>query len=73
MVERIKKVSCQQIQKEEPLTRAWLAKRLREPTTWAGVFGVISAVASGGLTMLHDSGAMLQAASGLALVFAKEP
>lgn len=45
---------------------------MREPTTWAGLFSIGAAVATGGASLLTDPVFLTKVGAGLALVLAKE-
>lgn len=44
----------------------------REPTTWAGLFSVVAAIMSGGVTVLTDPVLLAQVGAGLSLIVARE-
>lgn len=54
-------------------TRTIVAKRLSEPTTWAGLLSLAAIVGAQGLAALAQPTVLMQAAAGIALVFSKEP
>lgn len=50
-----------------------IKQMVTEPTTWAGLFTIGMAVATGGASLLTDPQLLAQVAAGLSLVLAKEP
>lgn len=58
----------------QPVAKGSVArKRLSEPSTWAGLLSIAALVATKGATALYEPGNIMAAASGLALIFTKEP
>lgn len=72
MVARKKAVSVEEF--VQPVsTKAVVAKRLSEPTTWAGLLSLAAIISTQGVAALAQPNVLMQAAAGIALVFSKEP
>lgn len=53
-------------------TKVSAKKKLSEGTTWAGLFTIAAAIATGGVSVLTDPALLTQIAGGIALVIARE-
>lgn len=57
---------------QEPKKRRTAGDMLREPSTWAGIFSICAAFATGGVSVLANPATLSSIGAGLALILTKE-
>lgn len=55
------------------MTNRDVRRRLRQPSTYAGLFTIAAAALTGGMSVLTDPTLLPQIGAGLALIFTEEP